>query len=222
MSPVFIVLVVALLAGLLAGGSLRPFEQVPLHWWLLASLGLVMQAAPTPDLGARTELAAAVMLVGSYAMLIAFALVNRRIAGAWMVFAGLALNLAVIAPNGGMPVSAEAIRTAGGHEVSIAGDTKHHLMSDADVLRPLGDVIAVPRPIGAIFSPGDLLLYAGVAWFVVAVMLGRSGLNLRPPARVLQMYRGKHLRPELRLRSRYRRRSLGEAPAATAPRGTAR
>ncbi len=218
MSPILIVLGVAVLAGFLARGSLRGFGRLRLHWWALASAGLFLQAVPAP----ASEILAAAMLIGSYGALLAFALVNRRRAGTWLVLLGLALNLAVIAPNGGMPVSAEAIRTAGGHDVSIAGDTKHHLMSRDDVLRPLGDVIAVPRPVGVILSIGDVALYVGIAWFVIAVMLGLTVENSRPPAKVLQMYRGKHLRQERRLPARYRRSPQVLAPAATGRRGTAR
>jgi hypothetical protein len=145
------------------------------------------------------------MLIGSYTLLIAFALVNRRVSGAWLVVAGLAFNLAVIAPNGGMPVSAAAIERAGGRDVTVTGDQKHHLMTTMDVMRPLGDVIPVPSPISAILSIGDVALYAGLAWLVLAVMLGRSGANVRPPAKVLQMYRGKHLPARQRLPARYRR-----------------
>jgi hypothetical protein len=200
MSPILIVLAAALVAGFSLGGSVRPFERLRVHWWPLALVGLGLQVAPSPggSLGAA-------MLIGSYTVLIAFALVNRRLTGAWLVVAGLALNLAVIAPNGGMPFSAAAIARAGGHDVTVAGDDKHHLMSAADVMRPLGDVIPIPSPVSAILSIGDVALYAGLAWFVVAVMRGRSGANVRPPAKVLQMYRGKHLPVRQRLPARYRR-----------------
>ena len=108
---------------------------------------------------------------------------------------GLALNLAVVVPNGGMPVSADAVRIAGGSvdRIPMAGSAKHHLMTEEDVVRPLADVIPAPPPVGDVLSIGDLFLYAGLASFVVLVMLGRSGENRRPPSRWLQMYRGKHL-----------------------------
>ena len=200
MLPILVILAAALVAGFSLGGSVRPFERLRVHWWPLALVGLGLQAAPSPG-----ETLGAAMMIGSYVVLIAFALVNRRVAGAWLVVAGLALNLAVIAPNGGMPVSAAAIERAGGHDVTVAGDDKHHLMTTTDVMRPLADVIPVPSPVGAILSIGDVALYAGLAWLVVAVMLGRSGANVRPPAKVLQMYRGKHLPARQRLPARYRR-----------------
>ena len=56
-------------------------------------------------------------------------------------------------------------------------------MGPGDTLTPLGDVIGIPPPIGAVISIGDVLLYAGIAILVVAVMLGRSGENPRPRLR---------------------------------------
>jgi hypothetical protein len=114
--------------------------------------------------------------------------------------AGLVLNILVIAVNGGMPVSANALETAGARAEDLlgAGTAKHHLMGPTDALTPLGDVIGIPPPVGAVISIGDVLLYAGVAVLVVMVMLGRSGENRRPPARWFQGYRGKHLPPDRR------------------------
>ena len=59
-------------------------------------------------------------------------------------------------------------------------------MGPDDMLTPLADVIGIPPPIGAVISIGDVLLYAGLAILVVMVMLGRSGENHRPPARLFQ------------------------------------
>jgi uncharacterized protein DUF5317 len=192
---VLIVIGLAVCAGFLAGGSLRPFEHLNVHWWGVAVAGLALQGISlTGDLGREAGLA---VLVGSYGLLVAFAWVNRRLPALWLVMAGLVLNILVIGVNGGMPVSASALETAGaGAEGLIgAGTAKHHLMGPDDSLTPLGDVIGIPPPVGAVISIGDVLLYAGVATLVVMIMLGRSGENRRPPARIFQGYRGKHLPP---------------------------
>jgi Family of unknown function (DUF5317) len=99
-----------------------------------------------------------------------------------------------------MPVRAGALETAGSGAESLlgVGTGKHHLMGPEDTLTPLADVIGIPPPIGAVISIGDVLLYAGIAILVVAIMLGRSGENRRPPARWFPGYRGKHLPPNLR------------------------
>src|ERR671936_238322 len=92
-----------------------------------------------------------------------------------------------------MPVSAVALEAAGAGAESVlgAGTGKHHVMGPEDTLTPLADVIGVPAPIGAVISIGDVLLYAGIAILIVAIMLGRSGENPRPPARWFPGYLGK-------------------------------
>ena len=184
MSPIIAIVALAVAVGFVAGGSLRPFDRLRVHWWGLAPLGLALQVAPVPKLARiDPETLAAVMLLGSYGALIAFATVNRRLPGVWLILAGLVLNLAVIAPNGGMPVDPGALRLAGATSVSIAGDAKHHAMTDEDVLAFLGDTLPAPAPGGAVLSVGDLVLYSGIAWFVISLMLGRARENARPPAR---------------------------------------
>jgi hypothetical protein len=195
---VLIVIGLAVCVGFIAGGSLRPFERLNVHWWGVALAGLAFQAIPLSD-GVGRPMGSAV-LAGSYGLLIAFAWVNRRLPALWLVMAGLLLNILVIAVNGGMPVSAGAIETAGARADDLlgSGTAKHHLMGPGDTLEPLADVIGIPPPIGAVISIGDVLLYAGVAVLVVAVMLGRFGENRRPPARLFPGYRGKHLPQERR------------------------
>ncbi|HEY6567839.1 MAG TPA: DUF5317 domain-containing protein [Actinomycetota bacterium] len=204
MALVAIIVLAALIVGFVARGSLRNFERIQIHWWAVALVGLVLQAIPVP---ARDGTRWAVgLLLASYVLLIAFVWVNRRLPAAPLILAGLLLNAVVIAANQGMPVSGSAIVTSGGSDVIVAsGDAKHHLMTDEDVLTWFADVIPVPPPIRAIVSIGDVLLYSGVAGFVVMVMTGRFEANRRPKAR-LQRYRGKHLRTERRVHHR------GEVP----------
>lgn len=205
---VLIVIGLAVCAGFVAGGSLRPFERLNVHWWGVALAGLVLQGISlTGDIGRSAGLA---VLVASYGLLVAFALVNRRLPAVWLVIAGLVLNILVIGVNGGMPVSTGALESAGAGAEGLLGPgtAKHHLMGPDDRLTFLGDVIGIPPPVGAVISIGDALLYVGVAALIVAIMLGRSGENRRPPARIFQGYRGKHLppdrlfaRPELRAKA---------------------
>jgi hypothetical protein len=195
---VLIVIAMAVVVGFLAGGSLRPFQHLQVHWWGAALAGLALQGVPfTSDLARSLG---PILLVGSDALLLGFALVNRRLPALWLVIVGLAMNLLVIGANGGMPVSAGALETAGASPARLTDDgtLKHHLLGPDDVLTPLGDVIGIPPPVAAVVSLGDLLLYGGVAVLVVWVMLGRSGENLRPPARMFRGYRGKHLPPDRR------------------------
>lgn len=198
------VAVAGLLAGYLAGGSVRNFDRVHVHWWGAAIGGLVLQVVP---LGRWVDDDAVVAaLVASYVLLLAFVWVNRRLPAAPLLLIGLALNMTVITLNGGMPVSESAIETSGGTEGTLPAaidDGKHHVMTSSDVLTPLADVIALPPPVATVLSIGDLFLYAGIATFTVIVMRGRFEENRRPPAWI-QMYRGKHLPPRRRLPRRSR------------------
>ena len=222
MIVVLAILALAVGAGLLAGGSFRNLERFRVHWWALAPIALALQVLPiasgTPE---RAGFAAA-SLVASYVLLLAVVAVNRRVPGSVLMGVGLLMNLAVVGLNGGMPVGADAIRIAGAQGVvAIEDGAKHHLMSDVDVLQPLGDVIPIPPPFGVVFSIGDLLLYGGLAWWCFDVTRGRFRENRRPPARRFLMYRGKHAPAEYRLPARYRP-AQPRAPAAAARPGTSR
>jgi hypothetical protein len=219
---ILIVLVLAFVVGLVLGGSFRSWERMQLHWWGLAILGVALQAVPVPEGWASRDTIGWAMLDLA---LLAFVAVNRRVPGAALMAAGLILNLAVVAPNQGMPVSSWAVReAAGGAEISQVrlpqDSAKHHVATEDDVLRFLGDVIPIPPPFRVVLSIGDVLLYAGVAWFVVIVTRGRFRENRRPPARWMRMYRGKHASLAYRLPGRRRSPSAGD-PAAGGTSGTA-
>ena len=198
MMLVLIVIGLAICVGFAAGGSLRHFERFRVHWWGVALAGLALQGIPLTS-GVSPPVGTAALL-GSYVLLGSFAWVNRRLPAVWLVMVGLALNFVVIGVNDGMPVSAGALEVSGASAEGLAteGTLKHHLMGPGDTLTPLGDVIGIPPPVGVVISVGDVILYTGVAILVVAVMIGRSGENRRPPARWFQGYRGKHLRPRPR------------------------
>jgi hypothetical protein len=159
--------------------------------------GLALQFIPLPEgSGGRDLIVRTAVLVASYLLLLTFGAVNIRLPGMSLVLLGLAANLIVIGANGGMPVSADALRDSGQAELipqlQEAGADKHHLLSDGDVLTPLADVIAVPKPIGQAISIGDVFQYAGLMWLVFAAMRGRI-----PSSQMAsEPYRGKHRRGE--------------------------
>jgi len=222
MPVVLVILALAVIAGLATGGSLRFLERSRIHWWALAPIALVLQLIPMLGGSAGRVGLAAAMLVTSYVLLLAVVAVNRHVPGAALMATGLLFNVAVVALNGGMPVSRAAIRDAGAKGAIVIEDgAKHHVMTDADVLTPLADVVPVPQPFGIVLSIGDVLLYGGMAWWCFAVTRGRFRENRRPPARRLKMYRGIHSPAAYRLPARYRRAPvsapLGEARSGTSP-----
>jgi hypothetical protein len=194
----FGVIVIAVLAGLLVGGSIHRFADLRLRWWLLAPVGFALQGVPLPDGRHGGDLVIRVLVFGaSYALVLAFAIRNRRTVGVPLIVVGLLLNGLVVTANGGMPVSRSALVASGQrpllHLLLEDEGAKHHLLTPhEDVLTPLGDVIAVPQPIGQVVSGGDVFVYTGLVWLIVAVMRGRTGAPDRrsEPER----YQGRHRR----------------------------
>jgi hypothetical protein len=181
------VVLVSIGLGYLGGGRLSGFERFRLRWWFLAFVGLALQLAPVPaDL--TTE-----FLIASYVLLLLFVAANLRAPGVWLILIGLALNLVVIAPNGGMPVSRSALVESGQAstlaELENGAGTKHHLETSDDVLTPLADVIAIGSPVNQVASVGDVLVYAGLLWLIVGVMRGVRRVDPAPP---WVAYQGRH------------------------------
>jgi hypothetical protein len=119
-----------------------------------------------------------VLLIGSFVLLVVVCVVNLGVSGFVLVASGVVLNLAVIGLNAGMPVSRHALAASGQldtvHElVDRQGYVKHHLAGPDDRLLALGDVIAIPPPIGQAVSVGDVLTSTGIAWVIVAGMRRR-------------------------------------------------
>ena len=189
-----LVIVAALLLGLVVGGRFSRLGSLRLHWWGLALLGLGIQFVPLPEGAVGRDLVMrSVVLAVSYTLLLTFAAANLRIGGMWLIMLGLAMNCAVIVANGGMPVKAQTLIDSGQQDVlaSLQEERadKHHLLAETDVLTFLGDVIAVPKPIAQAVSIGDVFIYAGLLWTIVAAMRGRTP---SPRSAAWGPYRGRH------------------------------
>jgi hypothetical protein len=164
-----ICMTVILLVGYLLGGRLRNLAELQIEWPWLALVGLALQFVTGP--GSTVPL---LCLYLSFALLILFTIKNIRIFGFAVILAGVLCNLLVIGANGGMPVSKAALR--GSDQGRYLGDLennpfpKHHLATQDDLLRFLGDVIPVPEPIAQAISIGDIFTYGGVGMVVVGAM----------------------------------------------------
>jgi hypothetical protein len=166
---IFAALVAGLAAGLLTGGSVRRLGELHFRWWPLAIVGLALQFVPVPSSHAGHELGVA-LLIASYGLLLVFVALNARYVGFVLMGVGFALNILVIGVNGGMPVSAHALRAAAPHvyaqsvaRLRAQAGSKHHLERPGDRLTSLADVVGVGRPVGEVYSPGDLIALAGLA-----------------------------------------------------------
>lgn len=155
----------AVLAGWLRGGRLRHLAALPFRGGALAVIAAAAQAlfALAPSSGVALVLTAA-----SQIALLAFLWLNRFLAGALLIATGSLLNTVVVLANGAMPVSREAVLAIGRHPGEVQPG-RHRLMTDADVLPQLADIVALPL-LRTIVSVGDIVLAAGLGLLVVAAM----------------------------------------------------
>jgi hypothetical protein len=185
--------VAGILLGFALGGNLKDLADAHFRWWGLAVIGLALQFVPVPGSASSAHhLLGVGLLMGSYALLIAFVLANVRYVGFWVVAAGFALNLLVIGVNGGMPVSDQALRSAYGpgyaatlHQLESSGGAKHHLRRPDDDLTAISDNIPIGTPVHNVFSLGDLVALVGVGWVMAQATAGGKGRHLTEAGRVV-------------------------------------
>ncbi len=179
--------VLALLVALVRGGTLGGLASVRLRYGWLAILAFAVQTSAIyfPDRGGAGpwELQALV-LVGSQALLLVVVGLNGRLPGMPLVGLGLALNLLVMAANGGyMPITPEALARAGLGHLALSAEVGSRLMATKDILLPraatrlwvLSDVFVIPAewPASSAFSAGDVALVVGVWLFFQRTMAPR-------------------------------------------------
>jgi Family of unknown function (DUF5317) len=181
MRLIAVVLALGVVTGLALGGKPATLSLADVRWRWAAVVGLVLQAAPWPAGAEWLELP---LLDASFALLFAFALANLRLRGFELITIGILLNFAVIALNGGMPVSRQALVASDQLDSLVYleryGGAKHHLAGPRDRLALLGDVIAIPAPVAQAISVGDVFTYTGAALFIVLGMTGRPQRLRRP------------------------------------------
>lgn len=135
----------------------------------------MVTAARSPALPAGV---ARTLVVGGYALALAGLAANLRLPWLWPALAGAALNMVVIAANGGrMPVSPGVLREAAGR-VILGGTTGpfYVLTGPRTALPFLGDLLPLAAGgVGVILSPGDALLVLGIAGIVQAGMMRPHG-----------------------------------------------
>lgn len=168
----FILLGIALVAGLGLGfamrgrpGNLRFIELRGV--WLAIGSAVAGLSPLVVELSGTIR--TAIQIVTMLGILV-FIAVNVRAttgllrAGLAAVVVGWALNFAVIAANGAMPMSLWAYERSGQTEAPTPGEGgffKIELAGQDTLLRPLGDVIPIAA-LGRVLSIGDFALLAGV------------------------------------------------------------
>jgi hypothetical protein len=178
------ILLAALLAGLLTGWAMarlqkRAWALPPLRaLWLVIAAFLPQYLAfylPATRAHVPDRLASAALILSQFLLLV-FCWLNRRIKGIWPLALGTALNLTVIALNGGfMPISPQTAGqlTPAGQDLAGTGvrfGIKDILLLPADTrLAWLSDCLLSPKvgPYRLAFSPGDIAIAAGAFWLTV-------------------------------------------------------
>ena len=150
----------ALLSGALAFWR-RP--QMPRFWPLLA-------VAIVPQVGNLVGIRIPGMFFVAIAVIGIWCIYNRDIPGTAVVAVGIGLNLLVMGFHGGsMPVRADILRALG--VVAAPGTVlvgSKDVVIDTSALWLLSDwIILSLRATKVIVSPGDLIIVAGVAWWLL-------------------------------------------------------
>ncbi|MDZ4717596.1 MAG: DUF5317 family protein [Roseiflexaceae bacterium] len=174
-----LVMIAFLVVGLVRGGSLDHLADVSLHWKPLAVAGLVLQLFIFTPFRNEPLITSAIphLYVLSMAILAVWVFANWQIPGILLMAAGLLMNMAAIAANGGyMPVAPE-IAWISGHFRAVATDgsaiiNNSRAMSGDIRLWILTDILPVPAsiPFANVFSIGDVLLALGAGLFLYCVV----------------------------------------------------
>lgn len=118
---------------------------------------------------AKTHEQYPMILILTFAGIIASLFLNRHLTGVKWILAGTVLNMLALLLHGGMmPVSENAMRIAGLEDLGFDSDSRHRLM-ETSLFWWLGDWIPLITPIGTnyVISLGDLVV--GIGFIVLIV-----------------------------------------------------
>jgi hypothetical protein len=170
-----------LLAGWARGGSLDALGRVRVRAWWLVLAGLVLHRV-LPLLWSGGRAAAGLWVADAlalYGALVAFALWNRRLPGAWLLLGGSAANaVAMLWAGGRMPVWTAVLArvpAATADALRRGALPMHVAMAQPGGLGWLGDVFPTPPPLpGDVFSVGDVGIALAAAVFLAGSMARRA------------------------------------------------
>ena len=154
------------MAGLVAGGRMVNWLDIPWRWpWIVVAAVLVREAVALTPLNRVDSLRYVYVLF--IAVLLGWTAWHvKRLPGVWIISLGAALNLAVIAANDfRMPVALEGA----GRLVQLGHEGQYVLMDSSTRLSWLGDWFVLPGWLGGTYSPGDVVI--GVGAGVTAFLL---------------------------------------------------
>ncbi len=170
-------ILLGLVLGLLAGGSLANLSSVRLRWVSLIAAAVIIRFATEALLLAGVPLIETLrlpLLAASFGILLVGLWANRSYPGLTLAFVGILSNGLVIVVNGGyMPIWEPSLVAAGLGPADVS--TAIHTLYGPELgpfllhLGPLADIIPIPIPlIRNVASIGDVFLTAGLALFLFA------------------------------------------------------
>ena len=185
-------ILVGLAVGAIAGGHLPRLAEIRLKWiWLLGlALAVRIAAGLMVSQGVGAELAGTLGLPLTYGLIVVWMYRNWSVPGLQVAAIGVTLNIIALLLNGGkMPVWEGALYAAGLTTADLVGDPFHVLLT-ADTTAEFvssggifGDVVPIPQPIiRDVISVGDVLLWVGIVWAIVAAMTRHAAPTRRSVA----------------------------------------
>ena len=171
---------IGLALGLAVGGSLDNLLDIRLRW--LPALLVAAAARVTLDWalagGGLPDAIRLWLVLLTYVYLVAMLLANRGLPGMTAAALGTAANgIAIVVNRGWMPVWQPSLGAAGFDSTTVHSNFHTMLTGPVDATffargGPLADIIPIPIPIlQSVASVGDLLLAAGLAFFIFAVVV---------------------------------------------------
>lgn len=177
-----VVVVLAVTLSYARGGRLTRIADAPLRSTWLLFAGLVLQTGVDvavgrgwlPDAG---SVGWSLLLV-SQVLIVAWLVRNGNLPGVLLVALGLAMNAAVMAANGAMPVDPAAIRSLGLDPATSVPLGKHTLLTTDTRLPWLADIWPLP-PLRTIISVGDVVIAGGLVPMTHALMTWQGPADRR-------------------------------------------
>jgi hypothetical protein len=171
--PTLIAVLAGIALGLAGGGS---FDNLlrwrPVAWQIaVGAIALQLLFRLLPLSGTFAVVIDVISMLG----LIAFAVLNIRVAGMVVILVGLVLNIIPTIVNNGTPVSPDALVSAGLVEredlANVELEGPRHVETEDDSFTWLGEVIAIPS--GQVISIGDIIILLGEMLTISALLRNR-------------------------------------------------
>jgi hypothetical protein len=152
-------IVAGVVAGLVTGGRLENFARLRFRWPYVVVVAVVVRLVVLESPLNRVD-GAQWVYAASLAVVVLWTLWNLdRMPGVWLASTGAVMNLVVIVANDARMPVAPALA---GSLVSRGQIGQYVLMGSGTRLNSLADWISL-RPIPEAYSPGDLVIAAGLA-----------------------------------------------------------